>query len=243
MSDSHWTAAPAEPRLADDDIHVWRAFLDNEGANAGRLATTLAADELARASRFIFDRDRNHFVSARSILRSILGQYLRRPAASIAFSYAPEGKPQLRLEDADAPIRFNVSHSNGLAVYAVSRNREIGIDVEKIRPDFRGEAIAQRFFSSRELAELRSLLPEQRDEGFFLCWTRKEAYVKARGAGLGIALNSFDVSLIPGMPERLVSADSNRWMLRSFRPADRFVGALVAEGSSLNVRLWSWNDQ
>jgi 4'-phosphopantetheinyl transferase len=103
---------------------VWRAFLDSERANARQLEAALATDELSRASRFIFDRDRNHFVSARSILRSILSRYLRRPAASIVFSYAPEGKPQLCLEDADAPIRFNLSHSNGLAVYAVSRNRD-----------------------------------------------------------------------------------------------------------------------
>jgi 4'-phosphopantetheinyl transferase len=243
LSDSNWSAAPAEPKLTDDDIHVWRAFLDSARASAAHLEKTLAEDELSRASRFVFERDRGHFVTARSILRSILSRYLRRPAASIVFSYAPEGKPRLHLEDADPPLRFNLSHSNGLAVYAVSRNREIGIDVERIRSGFNGEAIAQRFFSSKELAELRSLPLEQTDEGFFLCWTRKEAYVKARGSGLGISLNSFDVSLRPGLPERLVSADSNRWMLRSFRPADRFVGALVAEGSSLNVRLWSWNDQ
>jgi 4'-phosphopantetheinyl transferase len=106
---------------------------------------------------------------------------------------------------------------------------------------FRGEAIAQRFFSSKELAELRSLLPEQRDEGFFLCWTRKEAYVKAQGAGLGIPLDSFDVSLTPGVPERLSSADSDRWTLRSFRPAELFAAAVVAEGRAPTFCFLDWN--
>jgi 4'-phosphopantetheinyl transferase len=241
LSDSNWSAAPAEPKLTDDDIHVWRAFLDRARASAAHLEATLAEDELSRASRFVFERDRRHFVAARSILRSILSRYLQRPAASIVFSYTPEGKPRLHPEDADFPIRFNLSHSNGLAVCAVSRDREIGIDVEKIRSGFRGDAIAQRFFSSKEITELRSLPPEQRDEGFFLCWTRKEAYVKAQGAGLSIPLHTFDVSLTPGMPERLASVDSDRWTLRSFLPADLFAGAVVAEGMGLNFCFLDWD--
>jgi 4'-phosphopantetheinyl transferase len=235
---SNWSAQPAEPRLVENEIHIWRAFLDDERASHHYLV--LSEDERARASRFVFPRDRDHFVASRGILRTILGRYLQRPAVGIDFTYEPQGKPKLRSSAVGSPIRFNLSHSHGLAVYAFSIHREIGIDVEAIRPDFTGEQIAERFFSLKELAELRSLPPEQRDEAFFLCWTRKEAYVKAQGAGLGIPLDSFDVSLTPGTPETLVSSDSGRWMLRAFQPATGYAAAVVAEGRDWALRLWDW---
>ena len=232
---SHWSARPAELRLVDNEIHVWRVFLDDERAFDHH--SVLSEDERARASRFVFPRDRDHFVTSRGILRSIIGRYLQRPAVAIDFSYEPQGKPRLRTS---TPIRFNLSHSHGLAVYAFSTDREIGIDVEAIRSEVTGERIAERFFSLKELAELRSLPPEKRHEAFFLCWTRKEAYVKAQGGGLGIPLDSFEVSLTPGMPETLVSSDSDRWMLRSFEPAERYAAAVVAEGKDWCLRLWDW---
>lgn len=236
----NWSTPPGELRLAADDIHLWRAFLDCEPAILQRWEATLAKDERARASHFIFPRDRDRFVAARGILRAILSQYLRRPAAAVEFMYEPEGKPRLRAPDSVCPIRFNVSHSHGLAVFALCCNREIGVDVEAIRAEVTAEEIAERFFSSKELAEFRALPPGQRDEGFFACWTRKEAYVKARGSGLAIPLDSFDVSLTPGMPEELASVDSDRWMLHSFRPADGYAGALVAEGHDLRLHFWDW---
>jgi 4'-phosphopantetheinyl transferase len=235
---SNWSARPPDVRLVKHEIHVWRAFLNREDAGVHHMV--LSEDERARASRFVFPRDRDHFVASRGILRAILGHYLQRPAGAIEFAYEREGKPRLRLRDADAPIRFNLSHSHGLAVYAFSNDREIGIDVEAIRADVTGEEIAERFFSSRESAELRALPRDRRDEGFFLCWTRKEAYVKARGAGLGIALDSFDVSLTPGLPAELKSIDHGRWMLRSFQPAVGYAGAVVAEGKDWALHLWDW---
>jgi 4'-phosphopantetheinyl transferase len=237
---ANWTARPGEPLLTETDIHLWRASLDCNQAILQRWEATLAEDELARASRFIFPLDRNRFIAARGILRAIFSQYLQRPAAAVEFMYGPEGKPRLRVRDAVCPIRFNLSHSQGLAVFAFSCNREIGVDVEAIRANVTAEEIAERFFSSNELAEFRALPPEQRAEGFFACWTRKEAYVKARGSGLAIPLDSFDVSLTPGTPEGLVSVDSDRWMLNSFRPADGYAGALVAEGNDLRLHFWDW---
>ena len=236
MVASQWAARPGELRLPDNEIHVWRAFLDDERASDHH--AILSEDERARASRFVFPRDRNHFVASRGILRSLIGRYLQRPAETIDFSYNPQGKPRLR--DTGIPIRFNLSHSHGIALYAFSTHRELGIDVEAIRSEFTGEQIAERFFSLKELAELRSVPPEKRHEAFFLCWTRKEAYVKARGGGLGISLDSFEVSLTPGMPETLVSTDSGRWMLRSFQPAALYAGALVAERGDWCLRLWDW---
>ncbi|MFZ0912892.1 MAG: 4'-phosphopantetheinyl transferase superfamily protein [Candidatus Korobacteraceae bacterium] len=138
-------------------------------------------------------------------------------------------------------IRFNLSHSHGLALYAFAYRREVGIDLELIQTDFGGEAVAERFFSPRELAQLRALSVELRAEGFFNCWTRKEAYVKARGDGLQIQLDSFDVSLTPGYPNALNSSDCLRWSLCSFQPAPQFVAAVVAEGRGWRLRHLEWS--
>jgi 4'-phosphopantetheinyl transferase len=133
-------------------------------------------------------------------------------------------------------------------VLAFARNCEIGIDVEPISREFAGEEIAKRYFSAREVAELIALPPEMRPEGFSLCWTRKEAYVKARGLGLQIPLDSFSVSLTPNRPELLESEDAHRWRLRSFKPAPDFAAAVVHEkihegvhgGGDFQLRYWDW---
>ncbi|OFW22333.1 MAG: hypothetical protein A3H97_11765 [Acidobacteria bacterium RIFCSPLOWO2_02_FULL_65_29] len=235
-----WSEPPCAPDLADNEVHLWRAFLDSEHLSLREFEVVLADDERERASRFVFPRDRHRFIRGRGILRAILGQYTQRPAA-VQFVYEPQGKPRLRLGESDPPIRFNLAHSQGLAVYAFSRGREIGTDVEAIRSDVPDEGVAEQFFSSRELAEFRSLPPELRVEGFYLCWTRKEAYLKALGAGLTAPTVTFHVSLTPGRPETLQSADCSRWTLRSFRPCDGYAGAVVAEGRDWGLRLWDWN--
>ena len=113
--------------------------------------------------------------------------------------------------------------------------------MELIRPEFAADEIADRYFSPQEAMELRGLSPSLRVEAFFLCWTRKEAYIKARGEGLHIPLRSFHVSLTPGQPERLESRDSSHWSLHSLRPDACYVGALVGEGGGWRLRYWDWN--
>jgi len=224
--------------LREGEVHAWRVPLERSDAELLRLRGTLSIEETARAERFYFQRDRDAFVATRGMLRELLGRYLRRSPAEIAFEYGPYGKPDLRKASPPLPLNFNVSHSHGLALMAFSLGRRLGIDVESIRPEVAGEEIAERFFSPREVAELLSLPPEMRAEGFFLCWTRKEAYVKAIGDGLQIPLKSFHVNLTPSEPERLESADSVRWTLRSLRPRAGFVGALVAEGKDWELHCW-----
>src|SRR6202035_65500 len=129
--------------------------------------------------------------------------------------------------------RFKLSQSNGLAVIGIVRERDLGIDVEMIRPDFASEEIAERYFSAKEIADLNKLPTKQRTDGFFLCWTRKEAYIKAKGDGLHIPLDSFDVSVSPEMPATLSSTDDSRWGINSFDPSaasePRYAAAVVAE--------------
>jgi len=236
-----WRRAPAPPRIRENEIHVWRAQLDPEQALLPGLEAILAPEEKSRAGRFVFPRDRVHFVAAHGILRIILASYLRMPAKDVMFRYGPQKKPAIGLDHSESTVRFSLSHSHGLAVCAVARGREVGVDVEAIRPEVAGEDIAERFFSPRERAELRLLPPDRRVEGFFLCWTLKEAYIKARSVGLGIPLDSFDVSLMPGQPKGLISPDSDRWTLRSFQPAPGYAGAVVGEGKNWELRYWDWN--
>lgn len=222
--------------LPAHEIHIWQAWLDVEQRERERLSAYLSADERARADRFVFANDREHFVVARGRLRELLGMYLERPPQSLEFRTGPYGKPTL-VDRAD--LRFNLTHTHGLALYAFAMNRELGIDAEKIRPEFAGEEIAERYFSAAEQSELGKLPPQLRTSAFFLCWTRKEAYVKAHGNGLQIPLSSFDVSLTPGDPARLRSTDSERWIMRSFEPAQKFVASIVGEGAAESVRFWS----
>jgi 4'-phosphopantetheinyl transferase len=241
MSDIEtWVQSPAEIELAQDEIHVWRAHLNCEKTLLRQFEATLASDERDRARRFHFDRDRNSFVATRGMLRELLGRYVARAPREIEFEYGVRGKPSLRANRLEGPIQFNVSHSRDMALFAFAVGRKVGVDVEFLRPDFGGDEIAKRFFSPQEVEELRILPARLRLEGFFLCWTRKEAYVKARGEGLQTPLNSFYVSLTPGQPEQLNSADSQRWSLRSLRPDPRYVGAIVGEGGDWRLKYWDW---
>jgi 4'-phosphopantetheinyl transferase len=235
-----WLTPPSKLSLGKDQVHLWRACLDLPAYILQNLTSVLSPDEISRASRFVFDKDRNHFVVARAILREILGGYLNVEPAELRFQYGQRLKPTLDLAHHGSGVRFNVSHSCGMAAYAFAFEREVGVDLELIRPSFAGIEIAERFFSRAELAELRGLSAALQSRGFFLCWTRKEAYVKARGEGLHIPLDEFDVSLTPGQAETLKSVDDQRWTLRSFEPQEEWVGAVVAEGAEWQMRKWQW---
>lgn len=235
-----WSPAPLSLKLSAEEVHLWRASLDCDPSVLSRLEATLSPDELARADRFVFEKDRSHFVVARGILRDLLGNYLALSPAGLRFSYTNRGKPSLEAGIGWPSLQFNLSHSGDLAVYAFSQGRRLGIDVERIRPQLAGEDIARRYFAARELAELQALLPESRANGFFLCWTRKEAYVKAHGAGLSVPLGSFAVSLTPGRPAELQSADSAQWSMHSFEASPGYVATIVGEGSGWSSHPWTW---
>src|SRR5438270_8929096 len=176
-------SAPERLTLKREEVHIWRVGLDQHPQTVARLSAVLADDERNRADKLYFEKDRRRFTVARGVLRIILGRYLNTKPEQLGFHYTKFGKPMLANAGVDA-LRFNVSHSEELAVYAVACGREVGIDIEYLRPDIEAEQIAQQFFSSTEAAMLRSLPGEVRTRAFFNCWTRKEAYIKARGDGL-----------------------------------------------------------
>ena len=212
-----------------------------------RLEQTLSDDERCRAGRFYFQSDREHFIVARGVLRSILGSYLGVEARELCFGYGAYGKPALMLHANAADIRFNLSHAGGLALYAVTRDRAIGIDLEYLRADIEWMQIAARFFSPREHAMLSSLPPAARLEAFFTCWTRKEAYIKARGEGLALPLDQFDVSLTPGEPAQLLGVrsdldDPGRWSFQGLSPEPGYIAAVAVEGHGWHLTRWLWQD-
>lgn len=215
-----------------DEIHVWHAALDRDAGAVERWASTLSPDEIARANRFHFANDKNHYIVGRGMLRELLGKYLGQVPASLEFSYGEHGKPALAGAHAASGLSFNLSHSGGLVVYAFAKARNLGIDVERIKPDFVSEDIARRYFSAREVNDLLSLpTDEERPEAFFRCWTRKEAYLKARGAGLQIPLDSFSVSLLPGQPAEFLGGVEPCWNLAAFGLAEGYAAAVAHDGA------------
>ncbi len=234
-------APPAKLSLEEDEIQVWRAHLGLARQRLERLANTLSPDERTRAARFHFARDRDHYIAGRGLLRSILGKYLATEPGQLRFSYNAYGKPELESPANSRALRFNLAHSRGLALYAFTRRRQIGIDVEMIRPET--EEIAARFFSPAEIAVLRALPRELKPAAFFNCWTRKEAFIKARGMGLSLPLDQFVVAFAPGESPALVSAANDpqaaeHWAIAALEPGDGYAAALAVEGRDWELKCW-----
>ncbi len=221
-------------------VDVWKIALDRPADVVSGLRELLSADELARAAKFRVERGAERYIVGRGVLRTLLGRYTGAPPQSLAFAYNEYGKPELHGSD----VHFNLSHSHGIALAAVTRGRAIGVDIERIRGDVIGEKIAERFFSPAEARVLASLPADQQAQGFFNCWTRKEAWIKARGAGLSIALNSFEVSLTPGEPARLIATrpdaeEARRWSMEALDCEPGFAAALAVAGEMGEVSVFS----
>ena len=244
-----WSAPSVVPSLGPSEIHLWRADLSvARGPQQPLLSGLLDDHERERARRFRMDLHREWFIARRAILRTMLGHYVGTTPAEICFEHNQWGKPRLA-GDAEAGIDhcFNLSHSHGHVLIAVTRGREVGVDLERIVAERADPDVARRFFAPGELAALRQLTGESWLLGFFDCWTRKEAYVKAMGQGLSIPLDRFEVSIAADRPA-LLSVDgsraSKRWCMKGVRPWNGFVGALATEGESspLSFRLLSLGD-
>ena len=240
---SIWASPPASISLLADEVHVWRLRLDQPTEMFHDLLET---DEVARANRFHFEKDRNHFVVARGFLRLLLGRYLQADPRQLKFSYGAWGKPALDGKFRESRLRFNMSHSHGVALYAVAEGREIGVDVEHMRADFASDDIARRFFSPFEVGVLCELPDDDRVNAFFRCWTRKEAYIKATGRGLSQPLDGFDVTLGSGENVALLRTDDGsheRWMLVDIAVGPGYAGALAVEKPVSKIRYWDADDR
>ena len=238
-----WNKPPARLQLNQAEIHVWRLDLNEVRRSHEALLPCLSKDERERASRFHFQKDREHFVAARGVLRVLLGRYLNLTPEELRFKYSSYGKPSLDVGPDGERLRFNLSHSHERALLAFTRAGELGVDLEFMRADFACHEVAERWFSDREVEMFSALPGSLRIEGFFNCWTRKEAYVKARGEGLSRPLKSFSVSLAPDEAARLLSIDGDsvqceRWSLQNLHVAEGYAAALAVENTHCETLLW-----
>lgn len=234
-----WLAPPSNLRLNDDEVHLWKADLDPVPKNISALFNLLNEEEQNRVKRFVFEKDKNRFTAARGILRHLLGRYTNCLGKDVEFTVGPAGK--LALRD-NSQLRFNLSHSEGLVLYALSLGRELGLDVENQTRQSSNREIVERYFSAKEQAEFLAMDPALQEAAFYLGWTRKEAYLKARGEGLQERLKDFDVSLSPEQPAILRSDDAACWDLYSFCPKLGFVATLVVERGKGILRHWEWRE-
>ena len=242
---THSFASERFPNLAPDQIHVWRVPLNQNPTRIPEFKELLSPDERARAERFRFDKDRNQFIECRAALRLLLSQYLNISPTALTFVKAAHGKPALANGHSESGLRFNLSRRDGLALVAIARDREIGVDVELIQAGLPIFEIANVSFSENELAELQSLPEAQQAAGFYNCWTRKEAYVKARGEGFSFPLKQFDVSLTPGAAAKLLAVrgsntEVDRWTMQDVSAGDGYVAALIFEGPNAAIIYKDW---
>ena len=233
--------------LKANEVHIWSARLDVTEARLKKWQLFLSPDEIQRAYRFHFAKDQNHFIVARGVLRKILSYYMDKQPYEITFEYNKYGKPFIEHDRDSVPLRFNLSHSYGMSVYAIAAGRKVGIDIEYIRENFSDMEIAERFFSPDEVAVLKSLPKKLQKQAFFLCWTRKEAFIKAKGKGLSIPLDQFDVSLAPEQSAKLLKTkydrlDASRWTLIDIGLFPGYAAALAIEGQSVQVQYQSSNE-
>ncbi len=237
MSADAWAVPTSFPPLTPGTVQVWRVFLETSGERLSVADDLLSPDERARAARFRRPQDARRFCRARVALRVILGQALGEDPAGLRFDYGPQGKPVLAT---DSSLAFNVSHSGELALVALCLGGEVGVDIERVRDDFSGDAIAERFFCAAELSWLRGLPADRRQDGFFRLWTRKEAFLKARGEGIWHELDRFDVSPSPPQPIVVPGAEETLWYVHDLDPGGGCRAALAVEGCINDITTWQW---
>ena len=239
---TNWLTPPSDMNFGSDQTDVWRVFLDVPPDSVRWTTSILSADEIKRASRFHFEKDHHRFILSHASLRDILSRYLYQSPEDIQMVIGKHGKPAVLSK---TQLDFNLSHSGNYALIAITKGRKVGVDVEKHRHDMEHEKIAHRFFSAKEIADWNALPNEDKIIGFFNCWTRKEAYIKAHGLGLLLPLDSFDVSLTPNEPAVLHATRPNKneasqWTLLSLDVDEQHAGAVAVDGLDLDFRFWDW---
>lgn len=237
-----WRIPITLPKLMENEVHVWLAPL-NIPTMLSRYQQVLTEEELAKARRFYFERDRLHWTVAHAVLRLLLRHYTGIAPSYIELDKNAYGKPFIA--QSNSLLRFNLSHSGDFALYAFAWRREVGIDIEYMRGNISYDELAARVFSVREREILHTLSPVLRQQAFYNAWTRKEAYIKARGLGLSLSLDLFDVSLLPNEPAALLASrederEVSRWSMFALPTPPDYAGALVVEGRDWQLCCWQW---
>lgn len=247
LMNSQWNIPTLDLRLRPDEVHVWRAPLDVPESVPALLNHMLSEREARRAQSFHFPQDRRRWIVAHGVLRMLLSRYVHLDPHLLQFDSHTYGKPFLAFPLLSTPLQFNLSHSRELALYAFTYNRHVGIDVEYKQAGLDFEGLARVSFSPNEQAVWRSVPDDVKQEAFYNCWTRKEAYIKAKGQGMSMPLDQFDVSLLPGEPAALLQSrgeayETRRWTLQELAPGNGYTGALAVEGCDWSLSCWQWQD-
>jgi 4'-phosphopantetheinyl transferase len=235
----------APPLLSARDIHCWYVPLTWAPADLEMFSALLSPDEAARAQQYRFDVHRRRFIVRHAALRMILATYSDIPPQALRFRVNQYGKPALERTMPHSPLIFNLSHSDDLAVVAVSGVAELGVDIEHLRPMPDLQAIATRFFSPREQTTLLKLPQPDRLRAFYRCWTGKEAFIKALGMGLQFDLRRFDVSVAPDVPPALLRIDDDydcgrQWAVAALAPAAHYIGTVVSAPPLERILTYRW---
>jgi 4'-phosphopantetheinyl transferase len=225
--------------LAAGEVHVWLVRADDAALCKACCENLLATAERERAARFKFEKDRQLYTAAHAALRSILAGYLNVAPGDLEFESGRRGKPRLAPTFTEDKLEFNLSHSHEVALIAVTRKREIGVDVERIREDFAFAEIAERYFTTKEVSAIRALPQDLQRRAFYQCWTSKEAFLKARGVGLSGDLDEVEI-VLPGEGPVQVKSMLPGWYLSELTPCDGYVGAVALEGKEFDLKCDGW---
>jgi 4'-phosphopantetheinyl transferase len=242
MFNANWTI-PDACQLVEGELHVWLVDLELCRDQFQALWKNLSPDEHYRAERYFRLADQNRFVLMRGVVRELLGRYLSVPARSLEFKETGTGKPFVVSPRFFAS--FNISHSQDQGIVAIAKAGTIGVDLEWMDPALDRRMLTKRCLSQREREALRALPEADKDDGFLVCWTRKEAFLKAAGMGLSLEMSLVDTALIPGQPARLLAVNGNeeyarQWFLADLPAVPDHHAAIAAEGQNWTLRCWRW---
>ncbi len=230
--------------LGESEVHLWTVNTNDPGIEIDMLyENILSGDEKKRADRLRFPEERGKFIISRGVLRSILSKYLKSEPRDIIFEYNKYGKPSLPAAINPGNIKFNLSHSRNVVLYAITRNNEVGVDVEYLRDVKRAGKIIERFFSSAEMDFYRAQPDDMKTHAFFRLWTGKEAYTKARGTGFSLPLKEHYISLIPADTDRSHDEefgvrDHERFSLYEIKTDNHYIAALAIQGRGHEIRYF-----
>jgi 4'-phosphopantetheinyl transferase len=242
---TEWANAVPDGMISSNEIHIWRFYQEETNSQIETLQAILSRDELARSEKFHFEKDRKKFILTRGMLRKLLGSYLGKDPQQVRFNYSSFGKPFLAFDSENDNISFNLSHSGEIALYAITRNQKIGIDVEQIGDHTDVMAIAKKFFSPGEIGEMEKANEKNRTQLFFRYWTRKEAFVKALGKGVSLPMERLDVSLLNKIsPIVKLTVENNETAclyVQDLFPGDGYAAAIATEANDPDISCWQFS--
>ncbi len=232
-----------QPVLESCEVHTWLLDLRLDTKTISELRRILSMDEEARVQQLRFPEDKNRFVAAHGFLRTLLARYIDCEPEAVSFSYGSAGKPTLTLGCSDEDIRFNLAHSGDYGLVAITKHREVGVDIERTVRQSDHEKIARRFFSPTELASFLEYPSDEQAGAFMRHWVRKEAYLKARGVGLTHHEEGFDAKLGGATVSSFVDADGITWTAREILARPGYRASVVAPGTDWHLRPFDWNTE